>query len=255
MLVNTLRWFLLGAMLILPGCAESTAPIENILTVQARHETTLFANPAVTGVGEGRCDDRPCLLVFVETLRATSVADIPTQLDGYEVRLIESGMIQPQDDNMTDQEQQLQKIQAANEDAWLAIPGVVGVGIGECQDQTPCLKVLVEAKDEAIEASIPKTVDGVPVEIEEVGVLQSLDVSDTPASMETVMDVQAKHEDSLLAIDGVVGVGVGECAGNPCLQILVNLLTPELKQALPTELDGVAVDTIEVGDIQIQPEQ
>jgi hypothetical protein len=76
-----------------------------------------------------------------------------------------------------------------------------------------------------------------------------------PAEAEPAGDitaVQRQHEDQLMAVPGVVGVGVGECAGEPCLKVLVEARTPELEEAIPSELDGYQVEFEETGVIQSQ---
>jgi hypothetical protein len=67
-----------------------------------------------------------------------------------------------------------------------------------------------------------------------------------------ILAVQREHEDQLMAIPGVTGVGVGECEGEPCLKVLVTARTPELEQAIPSALDGFRVEIEETGDIQAQ---
>ncbi len=57
----------------------------------------------------------------------------------------------------------------------LAIPGVVGVYVGLLpDDKTPCLKVMVVKETEDLKRSIPKSIEGYPVLIEESGVIRPL---------------------------------------------------------------------------------
>lgn len=56
--------------------------------------------------------------------------------------------------------------------AWMALPGVVGVMIGESADGAPCIKVLVVEKTEELERQIPQQVDGYRVAIEASGPLR-----------------------------------------------------------------------------------
>lgn len=65
-----------------------------------------------------------------------------------------------------------------------------------------------------------------------------------------VDEVVAKHEDELMSIPGVAGIGVSESAGQPVITIMVNQLTPELKARLPTNLDGVPTTIDVVGDVR-----
>ena len=57
----------------------------------------------------------------------------------------------------------------------LAINGVVGVYVGVLDDgKTPCLKVMVVAKNAELERAIPKTLEGYPVLIEVTGEIKPL---------------------------------------------------------------------------------
>ena len=59
-------------------------------------------------------------------------------------------------------------------DEWMALPGVVGTGIGKC-DGKPCIKILASMKPEELQAKIPSTVENYPVIIEETGNFRALD--------------------------------------------------------------------------------
>jgi hypothetical protein len=69
--------------------------------------------------------------------------------------------------------EQVKKIQAAHEDEWMSLPGVEGVGIGEC-DGVPCIKIFVSEKTDAVNA-IGSVVDGVTIVIEVSGEYKALD--------------------------------------------------------------------------------
>ena len=58
--------------------------------------------------------------------------------------------------------------------AWLAIPGVVGVGVGEHAGE-PCIRVFVETASEALSQRLPSEVDGYCVLITESGSIEALD--------------------------------------------------------------------------------
>jgi hypothetical protein len=57
----------------------------------------------------------------------------------------------------------------------MAIPKVVGVAIGELEDKTPCILVLVMETTEEIERKVPKKLEGHPVRIEVTGVIRPMD--------------------------------------------------------------------------------
>jgi hypothetical protein len=70
----------------------------------------------------------------------------------------------------------------------------------------------------------------------------------------TIQQAKEQHETELMAIDGVVGVGIGECEGAPCVQVLLENESSELKRQIPTQLDGFTVETEVVGSLEALPE-
>lgn len=66
----------------------------------------------------------------------------------------------------------IEQVQEKYQDQWMAIPGVVGVGIGAVDDK-PVIKVLVVQKTPALEQKIPKMVEGYSVVIEETGEIRA----------------------------------------------------------------------------------
>ena len=54
----------------------------------------------------------------------------------------------------------------------------------------------------------------------------------------------------LMSVAGVVGVAVGECSGKPCILVLVTKKTPELRQKIPSVLEGYPVVVEETGPIR-----
>jgi len=57
----------------------------------------------------------------------------------------------------------------------LAIRGVVGVYVGQLGDhKTPCLKVMLARKDESLERSIPRRIEGYPVVTEITGEIRPM---------------------------------------------------------------------------------
>lgn len=78
-----------------------------------------------------------------------------------------------------------------------------------------------------------------------------------PQASQTAVDavrrVKERHEGRLLAIPGVIGVGVGvseKGIGQAAIEIYVKEATESLKQVLPKSLDGIEVKTIETGEIR-----
>ncbi|HUX77197.1 MAG TPA: hypothetical protein VMY40_11210 [Anaerolineae bacterium] len=70
----------------------------------------------------------------------------------------------------------------------------------------------------------------------------------------TIEQAKGQHETELMAIEGVVGVGIGECEGEPCVKVLLENESSDLKRQIPTQLDGYTVDTEVVGSLEALPE-
>jgi hypothetical protein len=68
-----------------------------------------------------------------------------------------------------------------------------------------------------------------------------------------VAQVLQRHTPRLMSLAGVVGTAQGECAGRPCILVLVERITPALRQAIPNQLDGVPVEIRETGRIEARP--
>jgi hypothetical protein len=65
-------------------------------------------------------------------------------------------------------------VMEAHVDSLMAIPGVVGVAIGERKDGAPCIQVLVVEGTRELRRKIPKTLEGHPVDIVVSGVIRPL---------------------------------------------------------------------------------
>ena len=65
-----------------------------------------------------------------------------------------------------------------------------------------------------------------------------------------IQNVLSAHKPRLLAMDGVVGVGRGLCAGAPCIKVMILQKTPELVEAIGSEADGYVIEIIETGEIR-----
>src|SRR5215471_1542641 len=72
------------------------------------------------------------------------------------------------------------------------------------------------------------------------------------AAVDAVRRVKERHEGRLLAVPGVVGVGVGvseQAVGHAAIEVYVIEATELVRQALPQSLDGAEVKTIQTGEI------
>ena len=66
----------------------------------------------------------------------------------------------------------IQEAQRQLTDRLMALPGVVGVALGDC-DGAPCIRVLVAERTPELAAGIPASFQGHRVEIDEVGELRA----------------------------------------------------------------------------------
>lgn len=63
-------------------------------------------------------------------------------------------------------------------------------------------------------------------------------VADAPKTIEAVL---AAHNDSLMAVPGVVATAIGRCNNAPCIRILVSHVTDEVQRRVPRQLEGFPV--------------
>jgi hypothetical protein len=62
----------------------------------------------------------------------------------------------------------------AQADSFLTIPGVVGMYEGLMNDTIPCITIMVVEKTRDLQAKLPQTLHGYPVQIEETGVIRPM---------------------------------------------------------------------------------
>jgi hypothetical protein len=71
-----------------------------------------------------------------------------------------------------------------------------------------------------------------------------------------IEDVMARHEDMLLAVPNVVGVGIGERDGKPVIKVFVAESVPEsalaLGERVPESLEGFDVDVEAIGEVEVE---
>ena len=69
-----------------------------------------------------------------------------------------------------------------------------------------------------------------------------------------IVDVMEKHQEELMRIPGVLGVGIGrsETTGEFVILVMVEEMTPALQEALPKELDGFKVEPVVTGEIKVE---
>ena len=69
-------------------------PPGDVSQVLERHTDSLMNIPGVVGTAEGSCAGRPCILVLVERATQALRKAVPSQLDGIQVEIRETGRIQ-----------------------------------------------------------------------------------------------------------------------------------------------------------------
>jgi hypothetical protein len=67
-----------------------------------------------------------------------------------------------------------------------------------------------------------------------------------------IEQVLEAHTEEWMAIPGVVGTGIGECAGQPCIRVFVVEKTPELERKLPARVEGYVVDVVATGEFRVR---
>ena len=69
---------------------------------------------------------------------------------------------------------------------------------------------------------------------------------------QTIYQVKARHELDLMNIPGVSGVGIGEDPRKPGLviKVYVERTTPELKQKIPSKIEGYPVSLEQSGQFE-----
>ncbi len=70
-----------------------------------------------------------------------------------------------------------------------------------------------------------------------------------PTDIVKASDVKSRHEESLFAIEGVRGTGVGISNGAVSIEVYVVKTTPEHQRTIPSVLEGVPVRVVETGEI------
>lgn len=68
----------------------------------------------------------------------------------------------------------IQQVQEEHTDEWMAIRGVVGTALGQCEGK-PCILILTASDTEQVRGTIPPTVEGYPVVVQHTGEIRALD--------------------------------------------------------------------------------
>ena len=74
------------------------------------------------------------------------------------------------------------------------------------------------------------------------------------ASQTAIEVVKEQHESELMAVEGVVGIGISRCEEKPCIEVYLANESPNLRKQIPTRLDRFKVDTKVTGNIEALPQ-
>jgi len=66
--------------------------MNTIEQVLKKHTDELMGIPGIAGTGEGVCNKKPCIKIFVTRLSEELINRIPEKLEGYPVIIEETGM-------------------------------------------------------------------------------------------------------------------------------------------------------------------
>jgi len=66
----------------------------------------------------------------------------------------------------------------------------------------------------------------------------------------TIHQVKDKYQRKIMAIPGVVGIGIGAVEDEPVIKVLVVSKTEEVQKKIPQKLHGYKVDIQETGKIR-----
>ena len=70
----------------------------------------------------------------------------------------------------------------------------------------------------------------------------------------TIEQVQEEHTDAWMAIPGVVGTAIGQQDGKPCILVLTASSTEQVRQEIPSTVEGYPVAVQYVGEIRARDE-
>lgn len=76
---------------------EALTPERPIGEVLAEHTPGMMSVPGVVGTAQGLCEEGPCVLVLVASRTPDLVRRIPRVLEGYPVRIRETGTLRARD--------------------------------------------------------------------------------------------------------------------------------------------------------------
>lgn len=67
----------------------------------------------------------------------------------------------------------------------------------------------------------------------------------------TIQQVQEAHTDEWMAIPGVIGTAIGQCAGKPCILVFTASDTEQVRRKIPPTVDGYPVVVQYTGEFRV----
>ena len=74
-------------------------------------------------------------------------------------------------------------------------------------------------------------------------------------TLEEVKKIQARHGNELMSIEGVVGIGIGECKGNLCFEVYLEDYSEDITNQIPKQIEGVEVSVKVTGPIKAEEQK
>ena len=75
-------------------------------------------------------------------------------------------------------------------------------------------------------------------------------MSSGDSAARSIQDVLSLHTEEWMTLPGVVGTGIGECDGVPCIRVFLAQEMPESMEAIPNSVDGYRVDVEVTGSFR-----
>jgi hypothetical protein len=63
-----------------------------------------------------------------------------------------------------------------------------------------------------------------------------------PMPERTIQEVQEAYTPEWMELEAVVGTGIGQCEGEPCIRVFLAHHSPEAESAIPSQLHGYRVE-------------
>jgi hypothetical protein len=190
-----------AAMAQVRAFAVSQAEAARATAAKNRHEAELIADPAIIAVGVGSSDDNPqeaAVVIYVD--REKAHAAIPTAIDGVRTKVITTDRFHATPNNPQSSEQAQQQVTQVGEvlpDSEVARatvikekhvidlmsdPSVIGVGIGQSEDDRSNAALVIYVDKTRAYAPIPTQIDGLRTKVVRTDRFRSFGWGETTAT-------------------------------------------------------------------------